>query len=158
MEDSHLRGSSRWWFAGVDKTKGRNLALHAEIIYSLLTSAVVALAFFIFLCSVHFADFPVSRDWPDLRSSKTPRHFDEAIKNFLDSLMSHQTLTARHIQLLFSTWTSPLSFSPARRASELPLRSGLARGLPEIPRESLGERSRKRDWGKLPPRLNTIAA
>ena len=35
--------------------------------------------------------------------SKLPRHFDEAIKNFHDNLMSHQTLTARHIQFLFST-------------------------------------------------------
>ena len=60
--------------------------------------------------------------------SKLPRHFDEAIKNFLDSLMSHQTLTARHNQFLFSIWTSPVSFP-----SELPLRSGLARGLSRDP-------------------------
>ena len=65
--------------------------------------------------------------------SKLPRHFDEAIKNFLDSLMSDQTLTARHNQFLFSIWTSPVSFSPARRASEFPLRSGLARGLSRDP-------------------------
>ena len=42
--------------------------------------------------------------------SKFPRHFDEAIKNFFDSLMSHQTFTARHNQFLFSIWTSPVSF------------------------------------------------
>ena len=95
----------------------------------------VLISFFMFfLCSDHFADFPVSWDWPDLRSSsKLPRHFAEAIKNFFDSLMSHQTLAARHIQFLFPTWTGPVSFSPARRASELPLRSGLARGLSRDP-------------------------
>ena len=54
--------------------------------------------------------------------SKLPRHFDEAIKNFLDSLMSHQTLTAQLIQFLFSTWTSPVS-----------LWSGLARGPSQDP-------------------------
>ena len=56
---------------------------------------------------------------------KLRRHFDANLKNFLDSLMSHQTLTARHNQFLISNWISPVSFSPARRASELPLRSGL---------------------------------
>ena len=30
--------------------------------------------------------------------SKLLRHLDEAIKNYLDSLRSHQTLTARHNQ------------------------------------------------------------
>ena len=58
--------------------------------------------------------------------SKLPRHFDEAIKNFVDSWMIKLSL---HIQFLFSTCTSPVSFSLARRANELPLRSGLARGL-----------------------------
>ena len=43
------RGSSRCWCAGVDKITGRNFALNAEIIYSPITSAVVALAFLIFL-------------------------------------------------------------------------------------------------------------
>ena len=77
------RGISRCWLAGVDKIIGRNLALNAEIIYSPITSAVVALA--------HFADFPfpgIGQVYgvekllaTSMSLSKLPRHFDEAIKN-----------------------------------------------------------------------------
>ena len=51
---------------------------------------------------------------------------------FLDSLMSHQTLTARHNQLL-QVGQAQRVFSPGRRANDLPLRSGLARGLSRDP-------------------------
>ena len=59
---------------------------------------------------------------------------------FLDNLMSHQTLTARHNQQTSSSsWTSPVSFS---RLEEEPtiFHFVLAwrEGFPEIPRESRG--------------------
>ena len=133
---------------------------------------MVALAFIIFPCFSYallisrIFPFPgIGRIYGDqkllatlMSLSKLPVYFDEAIKNFLHSLMSHQALTARHIQFQFSLWTSPVSFSPARRASKLPLRSGLARGLSRDPsRVTWCYRSRQRGWGILPPPLDTLA-
>ena len=139
------RGSSRRWFAGVDQTTGRNLALNAEIIYFPISVgeesvSVHRLCRNLCVCFLHSIVFPfslslarateyglslclrftcvllISRFLPFPRIgriygaqkllrtlmslSKLPRHFDEAIKNFLVSLMSHQALTARHNQVL----------------------------------------------------------
>ena len=88
------------------------------------TSAVVALAFLFFLCFSHVP--PISR---------------------ISLCPGIGRIAARHNQFLFSIWTSPVSFSPARRASELPLRSGLARELFRIPRESRGVKGLAREIG-----------
>ena len=65
--------------------------------------------------------------------SKLPRHFDEAIKNFLDSLMSHQTLTAQLIRFLFQS-DKPSEFSrPQREPTNFLFVSGPARGLSRDP-------------------------
>ena len=49
------RGSSRRWFAGVDKTTGRNLALNAESIYFPLSLPVNSWNFLMFEFSLRFS-------------------------------------------------------------------------------------------------------
>ena len=73
----------------------------------------------ILILSLSLLDSPVPRDWLVFRSSETPRQLDKpsntssalrrTCQNFLDSLMSHQTLTAWHNQF-FLIWKSPVSF------------------------------------------------
>ena len=75
-----------------------------------------------------------------------PRQFDESSNSHCSA------------QPTSSSWTSPVSFSPERRASDFQIVLAWREGMPETPRESRGVKGLGRVIGVCsPPPLNTLA-